>query len=40
MLSAFEEYSHIEVGDQISPGLHYFLQQMTIVHVCILDFDS
>lgn len=30
MLSAFEEYSHIEVEYQISPRLRYFLQQMTI----------
>lgn len=30
----------LKVGDQISPRLHYFLQQMTTAHVCILDFDD
>lgn len=36
MLSAFEEYSHIEVEYLISPRLHFLLQQMITAHVCIL----
>lgn len=38
MLSAFEEYSHIEVENQISPRLYYFLQQMTAALVYIMHF--
>lgn len=38
MLSAFEEYSHIEVEYLISPRLHFLLQQMITAHVCILHF--
>lgn len=30
MLSAFEEYSHVEVEYLISPRLHKLLQQMII----------
>lgn len=37
MLSAFEEYSHIEVEYLISPRLHFLLQQMIHAHVRILD---